>query len=90
MSAMPQRVNVMRTITYDVSKIVEQIQADRGSEVIYDKSGARPLASPAPITIEEVLERIEEYVKDDFSCGWGHEFDDLGELTFQDEDGNEL
>ena len=87
---MPERVNVIRTITYDVSKIVEQIQSDRNSEVIYDKSGAHPLASPAPITIEDVLEVIEGYVKDDFSCGWGHDFDDLDELIFQDEDGNDL
>jgi hypothetical protein len=82
--SLPERVNVMRVVTYDVATIVEQIQADRDSEVIYDKDGARPLSADEPITIEEVLERLEGYLADDF----------LGinpnDLIIQDENGNEL
>lgn len=84
MSDLPERINVMRVVTYDVATIVEQIQADRDSEVIYDKDGARPLSADEPITIEEVLERLEGYLADDF----------LGinpnDLIIQDENGNEL
>lgn len=82
--SLPERVNVMRVVTYDVATIVEQIQADRDSEVIYDKDGARPLSADEPITIEEVLERLEGYLADDF----------LGinpnDLIIQDENGDEL
>lgn len=84
MSDLPERINVMRVVTYDVATIVEQIQADRDSEVIYDKDGARPLSADEPITIEEVLERLEGYLADDF----------LGinpnDLIIQDENGDEL
>ena len=84
MSDLPERVNVMRVVTYDVANIVEQLRAERNSEVMYDRSGARPLSADEPITIDDVLERVEGYIADDF----------LGinpnDLIVQDEDGNEL
>jgi len=68
--SLPERVNVMRVISYDVATIVEQIKSDRDSD--------------APITIDDVMERVESYVEDDFA---GMK---LKELTFQDENGNEI
>ena len=38
---------------------------------------------------ESVVERVEQYAKDDFSCGWGHEVR-LKDLVFTDEHGEEL
>lgn len=83
--SLPERVNVMRVISYDVATIVEQIKADRESEVIYDRDGSRPLASDEPITIEEVVDRIENYCYDDFAGEVR-----LADLIFQDENGTEL
>ena len=83
--SLPERVNVMRVISFDVATIVEQIKADRESEVIYDRDGSRPLASDEPITIEEVVDRIENYCYDDFAGEVR-----LTELIFQDENGTEL
>lgn len=67
----PERINVMKVITYDVESIRQQIVADNGE-----------------VTLEEVIERIYSYVKDDFSCGWGHEAD-IKDLILQDENGEE-
>jgi len=41
------------------------------------------------VTTENVLERVETYAKDDFSCGWGHEVR-LKDLIFTDEHGEEI
>jgi hypothetical protein len=84
MSDLPERVNVMRVMTYDVANIVEQLRAERNSEVIYDKGGARPLSADEPFTIEDVLERLEGYIADDFSGI------NPNDLIVQDENGNEL
>lgn len=81
---LPQRINVMRVVTYDVETIVEQLTAERDSEVMYDKDGSRLLSANEPFTIEDVLERVEGYIVDDFA---GMR---VSELIFQDEDGNEL
>lgn len=83
--SLPERVNVMRVISYDVATIVEQIKADRDSEVIYDKDGSRRLSADEPITIEDVVDRIENYCYDDFA---GEVY--LRDLIFQDENGTEL
>lgn len=83
--SLPERVNVMRVISYDVATIVEQIRAEREHEIMYDKRGARPLSSMPPITIEDVVDRIENYCYDDFA---GEVY--LRDLIFQDENGTEL
>ncbi|MBM4179559.1 MAG: hypothetical protein FJ211_09525 [Ignavibacteria bacterium] len=38
---------------------------------------------------ESIMERVEGYAKDDFSCGWGHEVR-LKDLVFTDEHGEEI
>lgn len=83
--SLPERVNVMRVVSYDVATIVEQIKSDRESEVIYDKDGARPLSADEPITIEEVMDRIEDYCYDDFAGEVR-----LRDLIFQDENGKDI
>lgn len=83
--SLPERVNVMRVISYDVATVVEQIRAEREHEIMYDKRGARPLSSMTPITIEDVVDRIENYCYDDFAGEVR-----LADLIFQDENGTEL
>ena len=82
--SLPERVNVMKVVTYDVAGIVQQLQDERDSEIIYDKDGSHRLSADEPFTIEQIIDRVESYVQDDFS---GMR---LSELIFQDENGNEL
>lgn len=81
---LPQRINVMKVVTYDVASIVQQLSDERDSEIIYDKDGSRRLSADEPFTIEQIIDRVESYVEDDFA---GMR---LSELIFQDEDGNDL
>ena len=67
----PERINVMKVITYDIEGIRQQIVADNEE-----------------VTLEEVMDRIYMYAKEDFSCGWGHEAD-IKNLIFTDENGEE-
>ena len=84
MSDLPERINVMRVVSYDVASILEQLQAERESEVIYDRHTPYRLSADEPFTIEEIIDRIESYVDDDFT---GMK---LADLIFQDENGNDL
>jgi len=81
---MPERINVMKVVSYDVAGIVQQLQDERDSEIIYDKDGSHRLSADEPFTIEQIIDRVESYVEDDFP---GMR---LSELVFQDEDGNDL
>ena len=81
---LPQRINVLKVVSYDVEGIVQQLQDERDSEIIYDKDGSHRLSADEPFTIEQIIDRIESYVEDDFA---GMR---LSELVFQDEDGNDL
>lgn len=72
---MPQLINVMKVITYDVSEVIETIKDARNND--------------DEITIDDVMAYVENLAKDDFSCGWGHEAN-VRELIFQDENGNDL
>jgi hypothetical protein len=74
----------MKVVSYDVAGIVEQLITERDSEIVYDKDGSHRLSADEPFTIEEVMDRVESYVEDDFA---GMR---LSELIFQDEDGNDL
>ena len=67
----PERINVMKVLTYDVETIRQQIVGDNGE-----------------VTLEEVMDRIYMYAKDDFICGWGHEVN-IKDLIFTDENGEE-
>ena len=82
--SLPERVNVMKVVTYDVAGIVQKLQDERDSEIIYDKDGSHRLSADEPFTIEQIIDRVESYVEDDFA---GMR---LSELIFQDENGNEL
>lgn len=84
MSDLPVRINVMRVVTYDVASVIEQLQAERDSEVVYDRHTPYRLSADEPFTIDDVLGRVESYVEDDFA---GMR---VSELIFQDEDGNDL
>jgi hypothetical protein len=73
----PERINVTKVITYDVEGIKQQIISDN-----------RAKDEEIEVTLEDVIEMIYHYAKDDFGCGWGHE-SDLKDLIFQDENGEE-
>lgn len=68
---LPEKINVIKVITYDVEGIRQQIVED-------DEN----------VTLNQIIERIHSYAKDDFSCGYGHEVN-LKDLIFTDENGEE-
>lgn len=70
---MPERINVMKVITYDVSKVIQDMK-DAGFD------------NP---TVDDVVNHVTEYAKDDMGCVWGHDAV-TGDLIFQDENGVEL
>ena len=73
METMPARINVTKVLTYDCQQIASDLVA-QGME--------------CP-TFDDVLGMVEEFAKDDFSCGFGHEAN-LRDLIFTNEDGEEL
>lgn len=73
----PEKVNVIKVVSYDVEKVINQIREDN-----------RDTGEELEITLDDVIEMIHEYAKDDFSCGWGHRTD-VSDLIFQDENGEE-
>ena len=70
---MPARINVTKVMTYDVQEIINSLTV-------------QGMKDPS---LDDVLGMVEEFVKDDFSCGWGHEAD-TDDLIFTDENGEEL
>ena len=74
----PERINVMKVISYDVESVRQNILSDN-----------RASDGDVVVTMDDVIEMINEYVKSDFSCGWGHEAD-INDLIFQDENGNDI
>jgi len=81
---LPERINVMKVVSYDVAGIVQQLSDERDFAILYDKDGSHLLSADEPFTIEQIIDRVESYVEDDFA---GMR---LSELIFQDEDGNDL
>jgi hypothetical protein len=79
MSELPERINVMKVVTYDVAKIIEDI-----GEAKYE--GDKPVSE---LTVEDLLEWISPWVENDFSCGHGHEAH-TRDLIFHDENGEDL
>lgn len=69
---MPKRVTVIKSITYDVERIISDLK-EQGME------------NP---DFGDAMGMIEEFVKDDFSCGWGHEADP-NDMIYIDPDTNE-
>ena len=72
---MPERINVMKVVTYDVQEVIHTIKDARNND--------------DDVTMDDVMACVETMAKDDFSCGWGHEAN-VRELLFQDENGNPL
>lgn len=70
--SLPERINAMKVISYDVRQIVETLMAEKGLE------------DDSTIDIDMVMERIEEWVEEDFA----HDVAD--NTIFQDENGEEL
>ena len=71
MSNLPTRINAMKVISYDVQQVVECLMAENEVEA-------------SEITLEMVMERIEEWVEEDFAH-------DVADRTiFQDENGEEI
>lgn len=90
MSDMPERINVMKVVTYEVDAIINNIIEERQANVWVNSRGEMGgLPANDEITIDDVMERVEEYAKDDFSCGWGHEVR-LKDLVFTNENGEEI
>lgn len=73
----PQRINVMKVVSYDVETIFEQIKEDN-----------RAIGEDLEIDLDDIIEKIHTYALDEMSCGWGHQAD-LRDLIFQDENGEE-
>lgn len=74
----PKYINVVKTITYEVEHILNQIKEDNRT------TGGEELE----IGLDDIVEMIHHYANDDFSCGWGHKTD-LNDLIFIDENGEE-
>ena len=54
MSRLPERINAIKAITYDVRQIVESLMAEN------------ELEDDSTITLEMVMERIDSWVEEDF------------------------
>ena len=67
MSGLPERINVIKTITYDVPRIVNDLME---------------LGHEGEVTVETLLDYIEDWVEEDFG--------NSSDLVYQDENGELL
>lgn len=65
--SLPEYVNVIKVVSYNVQQIVNDLIEDG------QKDGT--------VTIDNVMDCVEELAREDFSRGWGHEHQ--GDLIFQ-------
>jgi len=70
----PTRINVMKVVTYDYQQIASDLEAQGMKDPTFD----------------DVLGMIEEFAKDDFSCGYGHEASLRGLIFTNSDTGEEL
>ena len=69
-----ERVNVMKVVSYEVSHVIEELKRTR-AEVV---------------TLDDVMTLIEDWAEREFGCdSCGHK-QRVGELIFQDQDGEDL
>ena len=69
-----ERVNVMKVASYEVSHVIEELKRTR-AEVV---------------TLDDVMTLIEDWAEREFGCdSCGHK-QRVGELIFQDQDGEDL
>lgn len=73
---LPERINVMKLVTYDVQDIVERLTEND--------------ETPREVTLEEVMVQVEAWVHEDFNGGQNAWASDLKDLIFQDENGEDL
>lgn len=73
---LPERINVMKLVTYDVQDIVERLTEND--------------ETPREVTLEEVMVQVEAWVHEDFNGGQSAWASDLKDLIFQDENGEDL
>lgn len=59
---LPERINAIRVVTYDVSKIVKDMSDDY----------------PNGPTFEDVLGYVQDLASEDLSCHYGHVYDMRG------------
>lgn len=71
---MPTQINVMKVVTYDYQQIASDLEAQGMKDPTFD----------------DVLGMIEEFAKDDFSCGYGHEASLRGLIFTNSDTGEEL
>ena len=74
MSDLPERINVMKVVTYEVADIVDLIKSERDATDTQE----------VEVTIGDVMERVEGWVKDDFGA------EHTRFLIYQDENGDEI
>jgi len=71
MTELPEKINAIKTITYDVAGIVESLVGENDIR-------------PDEITIDMIMDKIEDWVEEDFAH-------DVADVTiYQDENGTEI
>ena len=58
---LPERINVMKVVSYDVAQIVADIKNERKAFGNYNSN----------VSHEEVMERVEDWAADDFGSSYG-------------------
>lgn len=89
-ASLPTVINATKVVSYTVADIVKDIvEARQASEWVDSSgdSGGHPRS--LEVTLEDVLEWVEDYAKDDLACEWGHTHDLTG-VIFTDENGTPL
>jgi len=61
---LPERINAIKTVTYDAVQIVESLQAMMSDDDTYEP------------TVEDVLQYIEDWVYEDFGHSYGIVYQD--------------
>ena len=85
--SLPTVINATKVITYTVADIVTAIIESREASEWVDSSGnsgGHPRS--LEVTLDDVVEWVEDYAKDDFACEWGHTHDLTG-VIFTDNNG---
>ncbi len=76
MSELPERINVMKVVSYDVQEIVNKIIEDGSTE-------------DGRVSLWDIMQQVEAWTESDFGCGYGHQ-PNLRDLIFHDENGEDL
>lgn len=72
---LPQRINVMRLVSYDVQQITNDL-IEAGQE-------------DGTVVLSDIVDYIEDLVAEDFGCGYGHTAN-TKDLIWQDENGEDI